>query len=157
MTAWAVYRCFDDLGGLVYIGSTGDPAARYVEHASRSEWAGRVARVEVERFPTRAEALAAERAAILLERPPFNRVRQQRKVLLGPRKPAPEQYPTTLISKIGSVEAFAAAASIHELAPEGRALKPSAVYMWKTRGKVPHMWRPVVRSLAQTQIAGASQ
>jgi hypothetical protein len=58
------------------------------------------------------------------------------------------QYPSTLIDRMGGPAAFAEAAKIHELAPEGRDLTREAVYMWKVRGRVPHMWRPAIRAIA---------
>jgi hypothetical protein len=58
------------------------------------------------------------------------------------------QYPSTLIDRLGGPQTFADVANIHELAPEGKKLTREAVYMWKTRKKVPHMWRPAVRALA---------
>jgi hypothetical protein len=58
------------------------------------------------------------------------------------------QYPSTLIDRLGGPQTFADTANIHELAPEGKKLTREAVYMWKTRKKVPHMWRPAVRALA---------
>ena len=57
------------------------------------------------------------------------------------------QYPSTLIEAFGTAAAFAEVASVHEQAPEGRKLTQEAVYMWKVRNVVPHMWRPVVRAL----------
>jgi hypothetical protein len=58
------------------------------------------------------------------------------------------QYPSTLIEKLGGPAAFAEVAQVHELAPEGKPLTRDAVYMWKTRKRVPFMWRPAVRAIA---------
>lgn len=58
------------------------------------------------------------------------------------------QYPSTLIEKLGGPAAFAEVAQVHELAPEGKPLTRDAVYMWKTRKRVPYMWRPAVRAIA---------
>jgi hypothetical protein len=57
------------------------------------------------------------------------------------------QYPSTLIEAFRTAANFAEVASVHENAPEGRKLTQEAVYMWKARNQVPHMWRPVVRAL----------
>jgi hypothetical protein len=62
------------------------------------------------------------------------------------------QYPLSLINKLGGPAAFAEVAQIHELAPEGRSLTRDAVYMWKTRKRVPHMWRPVVRAISAANM-----
>jgi len=65
------------------------------------------------------------------------------------------RYPAELIKgQYGTVEAFAEAASRHELAPRKlngskRTLDRAAVYMWKHRRRVPFMWQPVVEALSQ--------
>lgn len=56
------------------------------------------------------------------------------------------------------MEAFAAAASSHKLAPRRldgtkRKLDRAAVYMWKRRERVPFMWQPVVEALSQESEA----
>jgi len=62
------------------------------------------------------------------------------------------EYPASLIEQFGSAAAFAEAASAHPLAPtrmDGtrRKIDASAVYMWKQRQTVPHMWRPVIEAI----------
>lgn len=62
------------------------------------------------------------------------------------------RYPAQLIERFGTAAAFAAVASRHREAPlkasgERRVLEAAAVYMWKRRDVVPHMWRPVVADL----------
>ena len=43
------------------------------------------------------------------------------------------------------------------LAPQGKALSPSALGMWFTRGSVPHMWRPaVLERLGHIRADGAA-
>lgn len=64
------------------------------------------------------------------------------------------QYPHPLVNTFGTAAAFAEVASVHELAPEGRRLTQEAVYMWKVRNLVPHMWRPVVRALVNEKNSG---
>jgi hypothetical protein len=69
------------------------------------------------------------------------------------------RYPAQLIKgQYGTAEAFAEAASLHELAPKRldgtkRTLDRAAVYMWKQRDHVPYMWQPVVEALAANQGA----
>jgi hypothetical protein len=62
------------------------------------------------------------------------------------------QYPAPLIDAYGNAIRFAEAASKHADAPKDtrgnrRRLGAAAVYMWKRRDTVPHMWRPVVSEL----------
>ena len=54
---------------------------------------------------------------------------------------------TSVIEATGGAEAFAAEVLEHPLAPEGKPLTRDAVYMWKTRKRVPFMWRPAVRAI----------
>ncbi len=61
------------------------------------------------------------------------------------------QYPSTLIAQYPNASAFAEVATFHELAP-GRKLTRSAVYQWRIRDSVPHMWRPVVRALLREMV-----
>jgi hypothetical protein len=69
------------------------------------------------------------------------------------------RYPAELIKgKYGTAEAFAEAASRHELAPKKlngtkRTLDRAAVYMWNQRDHVPYMWQPVVKALASESEA----
>lgn len=63
-----VYRCFGYDGRLLYIGATSDYDQRVKEYDRRRE----VRRIERQEYPTRAEAFAAEHAAIVTERPAWN-------------------------------------------------------------------------------------
>lgn len=69
----ALYRWFDADGALLYVGISANLAVRTGAHAKRSPWARFASQSSVERFTTRGDALAAERAAIEVERPLFNR------------------------------------------------------------------------------------
>jgi predicted GIY-YIG superfamily endonuclease len=68
----AVYRHFNAAGEILYIGMTANPEERERCHSFCSRWFADVERIELEWFPTRAEAFAAERRAIRAETPPFN-------------------------------------------------------------------------------------
>lgn len=68
----ALYRYFDADDQLLYIGITGDLAVREVSHIRDSSWMEFAARSTIERYPTRRDALDAERDAIETERPLFN-------------------------------------------------------------------------------------
>lgn len=67
-----LYRYFGADGALLYVGVTGDPYRRWVEHRRRSPWADDVAEVAVERYAYEDLAYAQERAVIKSERPLHN-------------------------------------------------------------------------------------
>lgn len=71
MTAY-LYRCFDDTGRLIYVGSTRNLAQRLDLHRDRSWWAQQVRRVVARVLPTSSAAHAAEIEAIRAERPRWN-------------------------------------------------------------------------------------
>lgn len=66
-----VYRFFDADDRLLYVGITDDPKGRWKAHAKR-EWWHQVARHAITWHDTRADALAAEAAAIASEGPLHN-------------------------------------------------------------------------------------
>jgi hypothetical protein len=68
-----LYRCFNDAGALIYIGSTPRYLKRLQGHRTRTPWWDEVAETTDERYPTIFEARAAERLAIIAERPLRNR------------------------------------------------------------------------------------
>lgn len=69
----ALYRFFDSEEHLLYIGVADEPLTRWSSHAKR-EWWPDVSAFEVIWHPTRKAAEAAERAAILAEKPLHNYV-----------------------------------------------------------------------------------
>ena len=64
-----LYRAFDGAGDLLYVGISLRPLRRLAEHSKSAPWSHLVARIDLENFNSRADALAAERRAILRERP----------------------------------------------------------------------------------------
>lgn len=70
--ATSLYRHFGADGSLLYVGISLSWPARTKAHVRQSRWFEEVARVEIERFPSRDEALRAEREAIKSEGPRFN-------------------------------------------------------------------------------------
>jgi hypothetical protein len=66
-----LYRHFDGDGRLLYVGISLNAIIRLAAHRA-SPWFDEIARVEIERFPSREVALAAERAAIRDEKPECN-------------------------------------------------------------------------------------
>lgn len=70
----ALYRHFDADNALLYVGITEVLVARGKSHSAKSSWSNLAVRAEVEWFPSRSEAEAAEVAAIKTEHPLFNHV-----------------------------------------------------------------------------------
>jgi predicted GIY-YIG superfamily endonuclease len=68
----ALYRQFSADGGLLYVGISCRIPQRVKEHSKHSPWWEGVVRIEIEHFGTREESLAAEKRAIIDERPKFN-------------------------------------------------------------------------------------
>lgn len=69
----AVYRPFDRLDALLYVGITNNLEARFAQHAADKDWWSAVRRIEVHWYATRREALEAEWMAIKTEGPIHNK------------------------------------------------------------------------------------
>lgn len=94
-----LYRHFDAFGSLLYVGISLSWLMRTKAHSKSAEWFEEVARVTIEQFATREEAMEAEREAIRREKPRYNvvhnrprvRAKGQRKQIkskgLGPQGP----------------------------------------------------------------------
>lgn len=67
-----LYRMFDEAGVLLYIGISRDAFIRFAQHAKDKPWISQVAKWERESYPSRAQALRAEKAAIQAEHPLYN-------------------------------------------------------------------------------------
>lgn len=67
-----VYRFFDEVGDLLYVGVTVRPGGRWGTHRRDAAWWPIVRHVSVEWHPYVRAALSAEDAAIKAERPGFN-------------------------------------------------------------------------------------
>lgn len=76
-----LYRHFDAEGQLLYVGISLSALTRLGQHKENAQWYGRIARVEIQTFPSRAAALHAEREAVRTEQPSFN-------IKLQPRRAA---------------------------------------------------------------------
>lgn len=68
----ALYRFYDAAGGLLYVGITLNPKARFTDHRHEKPWWHEVSTIKLETHPTREAALAAERLAIIAEHPMHN-------------------------------------------------------------------------------------
>lgn len=69
----ALYRHFDSAGKLLYVGIALSPTYRLRKHSRTACWFGQIAAITVQWFPSRGEALVAERDAIDSEWPLHNR------------------------------------------------------------------------------------
>ena len=67
-----LYRHFNSAGDLIYVGISMSALRRLTQHAVTAHWFSDISRVEVERFDTRDEAIAAEIKAIRSEKPLHN-------------------------------------------------------------------------------------
>jgi hypothetical protein len=67
-----LYRHFDAAGSLLYVGKSVKHLERLAQHRATAHWYDRIAVIKIERFPTEAEALAAEDVAIKTENPECN-------------------------------------------------------------------------------------
>jgi excinuclease UvrABC nuclease subunit len=70
-----LYRVYDVVGRLLYVGISTDARRRIRQHRRTKSWAGLLYRVDVERHRTRAEALREEQHVIQTEHPLFNEER----------------------------------------------------------------------------------
>lgn len=70
-----LYRHFDSDGRLLYVGISLSAVSRLRQHATSSHWFKEIARVEIEKLPSREAALNAERHAIHNEKPIHNLMR----------------------------------------------------------------------------------
>lgn len=68
-----LYRLFNEAGDLLYIGISQTPFSRWKQHRRTAPWMEEVTTFKTERFRTREEVAAAEKAAILFEHPLYNR------------------------------------------------------------------------------------
>jgi len=84
---YAVYRCYSDSGQLLYVGETGDLGTRLASHAQKL-WFVQVRGITLEWYADELDALKAERRAIHVEHPKYNKVHRNT-VRLAP--PAPRR------------------------------------------------------------------
>ncbi|BAL87188.1 hypothetical protein AMIS_19680 [Actinoplanes missouriensis 431] len=75
-----LYRFYDAHGILLYIGITGDAAARWSNHSRKKPWWPLVRRIEIEPYATRTEVEVTEKAAILAERPMCNVIHNRQRM-----------------------------------------------------------------------------
>ncbi|MEU4296426.1 hypothetical protein [Kitasatospora aureofaciens] len=69
----ALYRFFDSRKRLLYVGVSGQLRERWPQHRRKAPWWPAADFVSIEHWSTDVDALAAERAAIAVEQPLFNK------------------------------------------------------------------------------------
>lgn len=67
-----LYRHYAKDGTLLYVGVSLSAAERLHQHMTKSPWAREIDTIKVQTFSDKAEALDAEKKAIILERPLWN-------------------------------------------------------------------------------------
>jgi len=67
-----LYRLYDVKGQLLYVGISWSAMSRLAQHKNEKRWWKTVARVDIEHFATRKQAIQAESAAIKNEQPVHN-------------------------------------------------------------------------------------
>lgn len=72
MATTDLYRHFSASGELLYVGISNCTVKRFRAHMQTASWAQDIARIEIERFPSRSAAKAAEAVAIAKENPRHN-------------------------------------------------------------------------------------
>ena len=72
----SVYRHYDALGELLYVGIASSPFSRDQQHVDGSRWRHRSHLLRIEVFPWRSMALAVEGCAIRYENPTHNKDRK---------------------------------------------------------------------------------
>jgi hypothetical protein len=127
----ALYRFYDAGGALLYVGITLDPGARWRAHRDDKPWWHQVATISLEVHPTRDAVLAAERAAIVAEKPQHNVVHNR-----GPRLPIDPLE--RALTQLGSAAETMPDDCHDRCVPEGHL----AIYF-------PYKWRPDGRAWYQ--------
>lgn len=90
MANHVLYRFFSSTGQLLYIGITMNPPQRFKAHQGDKDWWTEVSGITVESYPTREELACAERRAIKVERPAYNKVHNSRSKLASMASSSPK-------------------------------------------------------------------
>lgn len=86
----ALYRMFDADGRLLYVGITIDIVSRFRSHRSLKPWWPDIQTIQLEHFPDRLAARAAELKAITTEFPCYNVADADCERLLGRQRRTPD-------------------------------------------------------------------
>ena len=134
-----LYRHFAANGDLLYVGISCKPITRLKQHEHDSCWAAEIARVDVQQFATRGEALAAERAAIKAEKPKHNIVHARGEC----SKPAKSGKPVESLEGLQNQFLLYAAEIMRGKITELQA----KVLLISVREKHPSLWRRTMRHM----------
>lgn len=96
MTRTALYRFFDCNDDLLYVGISLSPLNRWAQHKADKPWIEDVASTTIDWHDTRAEALEAERRAIIEEHPLYN-------VTHNTGRPTPPALISVVCSECGGI------------------------------------------------------
>lgn len=83
-----LYRHFNSAGRLLYVGISCRVLSRTREHIKSAKWSDEIARIDIEHYSSREAVVAAEKSAIIAERPLFNIVHN--KHVRGQKAPSRE-------------------------------------------------------------------
>lgn len=134
-----LYRHFDAEGRLLYVGISKNATERLRGHKHKSSWFKEIARVEIQHFPTREEARAAEALAIKSEKPLLNKAISF--------KVAPViTDDSQIIDALGGTGALAALLKLDK----------STVSCWRKRG-IPKPWRLYLSKIRPSKLNGSAR
>jgi predicted GIY-YIG superfamily endonuclease len=85
-----LYRHFDKDERLLYVGIATNSITRFWQHKKNSPWFDQVFRVATVIYPSREQAVAAERRAIAVENPVHNKIERN---IFRPRRQRPMSDP----------------------------------------------------------------
>jgi excisionase family DNA binding protein len=116
----SLYRFYDATGCLLYIGISSTAATRWSGH-HRRHWWPRVTCATIEHFANRRDAAKAERDAIKLERPLWNKVHAVRQRQARPLPAATEGEPTDWLSPgVVAKQLGVGRTTVHEMLNRGQ-------------------------------------
>lgn len=122
--ATALYRHFDRDGTLLYVGISLHAIYRLGQH-QESDWSRHIARVDIQTYTSRAAALEAERRAIRIEQPIFNKIHNggRRQYLGATGAPARRAAPSKPKIPIEDGDEWLNTSQINRLPPAYRAAR----------------------------------
>jgi predicted GIY-YIG superfamily endonuclease len=150
----SLYRHFNNVGELLYVGVSLSALQRLGQHAENSEWFNSIDRVTIEHFDSREEALAAERSAIIQDRPMHN-IHHKKAAAEAQRKADDALMATTQAKKdlTARIVCFNPVYSLHGAA---NALDVSSrlVRQWVREGKIGYFTMPTTTGKQVPYISG---
>jgi hypothetical protein len=130
MSRAALYRHFDRRRRLLYVGMSLNTLNRLIAHRDVAHWFDHIAYVEIEQFDCRAQALNAERVAILNEKPAFN--------VRGVRHARPFLDEKVMLPSDAVRLAGGSRAQLRLIFEQrGFRLTRQAIYLWFKNGEIP--------------------